>query len=58
VSNELQSDVKKTAEQLLSTEEGRQILLNLHAQQQKQASQEEVVDVATNILLNALKSVR
>jgi len=58
VSNELQADVKKTAEQLLSTEEGRQILLNLHAQQQKQASQEEVVDVATTILMNALKSVR
>ena len=57
VKNELQADVKKTAEQLLSTEEGRQILLNLHQQQQKQASQEEVVDVATNILMNALKSV-
>jgi hypothetical protein len=57
VHNELQADVKKTAEQLLSTEEGRQILINLHAQQQKQASQAEVVDVATSILMNALKSV-
>jgi len=54
VSNELQSDVKKTAAQLLSTPEGRQIL-NTLAEQQKQAAQNEELDIATNILVNALQ---
>lgn len=54
VGNELQADVKKAAAQLLSTEEGRQVLAHLQ-EQQKQASQNAEVDVAAQILLTALQ---
>jgi len=57
VSNEIQADVKKTAAQLLSTPEGRQII-NTLAEQQKQAAQNEELDIATNILINALQNAQ
>jgi hypothetical protein len=57
VSNEIQADVKKTAAQLLATPEGRQII-NTLAEQQKQAAQNEELDIATNILINALQQAQ
>jgi hypothetical protein len=54
IGNDLQADVKKTAAQLLSTPEGRQII-NTLAEQQKQAAQNEELDIATGIILTALQ---
>jgi hypothetical protein len=54
VSNDLQADVKKAAAQLLQSDEGRQVLAQLQEQQQKQAQDNEL-DVATSVLLNALQ---